>query len=312
MKTTKLSLALAGLMLTSAVIVSSCKKKEAAAQDTDTSGAADAHLSENTSNDIVSIGAQVSDNANASLSTYRLGGNNQILGTGCATTVKDTVAKTITVTFNGTTCADGRTRSGSIVYTYSNSAAGATHYRDPGFEMDVTSSNYVVDGNSVIINSKTVKNITPVGFIAANTNEQWSIVADITINKAAGGSVTWSCNHVKTLLNTGNSYTIGGNTESAAYTNATTPIDWRNAVVGITGSANGSRSTGETFSVNITSQLIRNFGGCDLGGKVPFIEGVFTYSPSGKAERTFNYGNGSCDFNATVTINGVTHNVTIP
>ena len=170
----------------------------------------------------------------------------------------------------------------------------------------------MVDGNSVIINSKTVKNITPVGFIAANTNEQWSIVADITINKAAGGSVTWSCNHVKTLLNTGNSYTIGGNTESAAYTNATTPIDWRNAVVGITGSANGSRSTGETFSVNITSQLIRNFGGCDLGGKVPFIEGVFTYSPSGKAERTFNYGNGSCDFNATVTINGVTHNVTLP
>ena len=299
MKKTKLSLALAGLMIASAAIVSSCKKKEAA--DSDTSGAADAHLSENTSSDIVSMGAQASDNSTASLSTYRNGINNQILGLSCATVVRDTVAKTITVTFSGGTCADGRTRSGSIVYSYANSASGATYYRDPGFELDVTANNYMVDGNTVIIHNKTIKNTTPVGFNPATTNEAWSITANITINKASGGSVSWTCNRVKTLLNT-----------SAVYTNAATPINWRNARIGITGSADGSRSTGETFSVNITNQLVRDFGGCDIGGKVPFIEGTFTFSPSGKAERTFDYGNGSCDLNATVTINGVTHNITLP
>ena len=300
MKKTKMTLALAGIMLASAAIVSSCKKKEST-PDTDTSGAADNHLAENTSNDVVSMGAQASDNTTASFSTYRNGGETQILGLGCATVSKDTTLKTILVSFNGSVCADGRTRSGSLTFSYANSVNGAKFYRDPGFELDVTSNNYVVDGNAVNIQNKTIKNITPVGFNASNTNEQWSISADITITKAAGGTINWTSNRVKTLLNT-----------SVVYTNAATPINWKQARIGITGSANGSRSTGETFTVNITNQLIRDFGGCDLGGKVPFIEGTFIYTPSGKAARTFDYGNGSCDFNATVTINGVTHAITLP
>jgi hypothetical protein len=304
MKKTKLSLALAGLMIASAVMVSSCKKKETTTTDTDTSGAADSHLAENTSSDIVSMGAQASDNSSGNLSTYRNGGNNMILGLSCATVTRDTVNKVITVTFTGTTpCADGRTRSGSIVYTYSNSVNGAKHYRDPGFELDVTADNYVVDGNAVIIHNKTIKNTTPLGFNPASTNEQWSITADITINKAAGGSVSWTCNRVKTLLNTAAVYPTNP---------VTNPIDWKNARVGFTGSASGSRSNGETFTVNITNQLVRDFGACELMGRAPFIEGTFTYSPGGKAERIFDYGTGTCDFNATVTINGVVHNITLP
>lgn len=300
MKITRLSLALAGLMIASTVLVSSCKKKEEA-KDTDTTGAQDAHLAENTSNDIVSMGAQASDNTTASLSTYRNGNNNQILGLGCAVVTRDTVAKTVVVNFgSGTTCADGRTRSGSITYSYANSTNGAKHYRDPGFELDVTSSNYVVDGNAITIENKTIKNITPTSFPTTATNEQWSITASISINKATGGTVSWTCNRVKTLLNT-----------SSVYTNAATPINWKQARVGFTGSANGSRSTGETFSLNIINQLVRDFGGCELSGRAPFIEGTFTYVPNGKKVRTVDYGNGSCDFDATVTIDGVTHTITI-
>ena len=303
MKKTKISLALAGLLIASSVLISSCKKKEATATDTDTSGASDNHLAENTSSDIVAMGAQASDNSSGNLTTFRLENNSQILGLGCATVTRDTTNKIITVTFNGSSCADGRTRSGSIVYTYSNSVAGAKHYRDPGFELDVTADNYMVDGNAVIIHNKTIKNITNVGFNPATTNEQWSITASITINKAAGGSVSWTCNRVKTLLNTSAVYPVNP---------VTNPIDWKLARVGFTGNAQGSRSNGETFSVNITNQLVRDFGGCDLNGKAPFIEGTLTYSPSNKAERTFDYGTGTCDFNATVTINGVVHNIIIP
>ena len=303
MKTTKLTLALAGLMIASAAIVSSCKKSSTTEpnKDSDSSGASDSHLAESTSNDVVSMGSQASDNTTANLSSYRNGEQNQILGLSCATVTRDTILKVITVTFSGGQCLDGRTRSGTIVYTYSNSINGAKHYRDPGFELDVTSSNYVVDGNAVNITSKTIKNTTPVGFNPTNTNETWSISANITINKASGGSVTWSCNHVKTLLNT-----------STAYTNASTPINWPMARIGITGNASGSRSNGETFTSNITSQLVRDFGGCDINGKRPFIQGTFDYSPSGKATRTFDYGNGSCDLNATVTINGVSYPITLP
>lgn len=305
MKTNKLTLALAGLMLAGAAIVSSCSKKDSTTtttKDTDSSGASDNHLAESTSNDIVSMGSQASDNTSATLSSYRTGGGqNQILGLSCANVTRDTALKTITVTFTGGQCLDGRTRSGSIVYSYSNSAVGAKHYRDPGFELDVTSSNYIVDGNAVTINNKTIKNTTPVGFNPATTNETWSISANITVNKASGGSISWTCNHVKTLLNT-----------NTVYTNASTPIDWPNAKIGITGSANGTRSNGETYSVNITSQLIRDFGGCDINGRRPFIQGTFDYSPSGKATRTFDYGNGTCDLNATVTINGVSYPITLP
>ncbi|HTA62734.1 MAG TPA: hypothetical protein VK835_09775 [Bacteroidia bacterium] len=306
MKTNKLTLALAGLMLASAVIVSSCKKKDTTpaptTKDSDASGASDNHLAESTSNDIVSMGSQASDNTSGGLSSYRTGGQNQILGLSCATVTRDTTLKVITVTFNGTSpCLDGRTRSGTIIYTYSNSINGAKHYRDPGFELDVTSSNYVVDGNAVTIGNKTIKNTTPVGFSPATTNETWSISATITVNKASGGSVTWTCNHVKTLLNT-----------STVYTNASTPINWPMARIGITGNANGTRSNGETFTVNITNQLVRDFGGCDINGKRPFIQGTFDYSPSGKATRTFDYGSGTCDLAATVTINGVSYPITLP
>jgi len=303
MKTTKLTLALAGLMIASAAIVSSCKKKDAPAQDTDTSGASDNHLAESTSNDIVSMGSQASDNNTGSLSTYRLGsGQDQILGLSCASIARDTSHMTITVTFSGGQCLDGRTRSGVIVYTYSNSINGAKHYRDPGFELDVTSSNYVVDGNAVTITNKTIKNTTPVGFNPASTNETWSISANITITKASGGSVTWTCSHTKTLLNT-----------STVYTGPNNAIDWPNAKIGITGGANGTRSNGETFSSNITRQLVRDFTCSPNGsGRHPFIQGTFDYSPSGKATRTFDYGNGSCDLNATVTINGVSHSITLP
>gem|GEM_PF-336895 len=306
MKTNKLTLALAGLMIASAVIVSSCKKKDTTeptvTKDSDASGASDNHLAESTSNDIVSMGSQASDNTSGSLSNYRNGSQNQILGLSCATVTRDTLNKIITVTFNSSSpCLDGRTRSGSIVYTYSNSVNGAKHYRDPGFELDVTSSNYVVDGNAVTIGNKIIKNTTPVGFNPASTNETWSISATITINKASGGSVTWTCSHIKTLLNT-----------SSAYTGANTAIDWPNARIGITGSANGSRSNGETFSVNITNQLVRDFGGCNINGRRPFIQGTFDYTPSGKATRTFDYGVGTCDLAATVTINGVSYPITLP
>jgi hypothetical protein len=304
MTTKKLNLALAAIIIAGAMAVTSCKKKDTPAPvpapaDTDQSGATANNTAESTSSDIETMGSQATDlTANGSLGTYRTS-NESVLS--CATVVRDTINKTVTVTFSGNVCLDGKTRTGSITYNYSGSAAGAKHYRDPGFKLSITSNNYAVNGNTVTITNKTIVNTTPAQFTPSLTNETWSISATISVSLAAGGSINWTCNRVKTLLNT-----------AATYSNAATPIAWANAKVGITGTAGGTRDNGETFGVNITSQLIRDFGACNIGGQHPFIQGVVVYTPTGKSSRIIDYGPGTCDLDATVTIDGVSHPFTLP
>src|SRR5258708_1303559 len=139
-------LSIAGLLIASALFIFSCKKNsDSSTSDSDTGGAQDNATAENTSNDVVSIGAEAADNG-GSLSNFRTAPGD-LLFTSCASVVRDTVAKTITVTFGNVMCMDGRTRSGTLVFNFSASTNGATHYRDPGFSMTVTSNNYVVNNN---------------------------------------------------------------------------------------------------------------------------------------------------------------------
>lgn len=288
---------LAALIVTSSILMFSCKKEKA---DSDTTGAADNNLAENAASDIISIGSQASDNSSGGLVSFRTGSDDQVLSS-CATVTRDTVARTITVVFSGSTCLDGRTRSGSLVFNFSGSTNGARYFRDPGFNCSITATNYIVDGNHITINNKSITNTTPVGFNPTSTNETWHILADISILKANGETVGWVCDRTTTLLNT-----------STTYTNASTPINWLAARIGIMGSANGTRANGETFSIVVISQLVRDFGACNVNGRHPFIQGSLDYAPSGKPVRHVDFGNGSCDLNATVMINNVTYNVVLP
>ncbi len=282
--------------------MTSCKKKEAAAAaDSDTTGATDNTLAENTSNDVVNIGAQAADQG--SLSSFREANDENVLSS-CATVMRDTVNKFIIVSFNGGTCLDGRTRSGTITFDYHLSPAGAIHYRDPGFTFTVTSNNYVVEGNHVNIINKTVTNITPVGFNPLTTKEKWTIAANISVVKANGNTITWICNRTKTLVNT-----------DSTYTDAATPIKWYKAVIQIDGTASGTRvdasNNAESFSATATA-MVRDFG-CSAGGRHPWISGTLDYQPpSPKYLRHIDFGPGTCDLNATVLINGHTYDIVLP
>ena len=287
------------------ITMTGCKKKDTIAADSDTSGANDVSVAENTSNDVVNIGAQASEKG--STLSYREANDQGLFS--CASVVIDSVVnRTITVTFNGSTCLDGRTRSGSLVFNYSASPASAKHYRDPGFTFTVTSQNYIVDGNQVNIINKTVTNTTPAGFNPSTTNETWSISANISIIRASNaGTVTWTCNRTITLLNTASVYpmtdTIPGHNYSA--------IDWPMAKTQLDGTASGTRANGETYTATATA-MVRDFGGCNIAGRHPFISGELDYSPSGKATRYINFGNGTCDLLATVTIYNVSYTITLP
>ncbi len=292
---------LALLLVATTLFTQSCRKKESL--DSDTSGASDNALAEGTANDITNIGSQAADNTTgttSSLDSYRTANPNDILSTCAANITWSPSNKIVTVEFNGSTCLDGRTRTGTLTFNYSASAATATHFRDPGFSCSVTSTNYVVDGNQVNIISKTITNTTPVGFDPATTNEKWTVASNIEIIKAGGaGTITWTCNRTTTLLNT-----------STVYTGAANPINWPMAKISVSGSASGTRANGESFTCT-ASDLVRDFGGCNIFNRHPFISGTLDYTPSGKSTRHIDFGAGACDATATVTIDGAVYTITL-
>ena len=281
------SLALA--TLSAGLIFSSCKKKEVI--DSDTEAAADHTQLETHSNDVVNIGEQASL---GSTSTYKLTGQQENIYSTCATITHANLNSadndTLTVNF-GTGCAglDGRTRSGILQYIYT----GGMNYRDSGNVITVSSSNYVVDGNSITINSKTIKNL---GHIT-NGDLTWNIVANMSVTKANGKTIQWTTNKTKVLLS--------GESPNNQ------PIDWAHAQIAIYGSASGTSANGESFTANVaqSSWLIRNFN-CTSYRKC-FVAGELDFTPGTKPTRYINFGTGACDNIAEVTISGHVYTITL-
>ncbi len=327
MKTTKISLSLAVIMFAGALAFTSCKKKDkTAAQEPDSeqSSASDNALAENSSNDIVSMGSQVSENS-GTLTTFRSNdatANNELMLAGSCATIAagltGTVVTSYTVDFGTVaTCTgqDGRIRTGKLIYDFTGSPANA-RYRTPGFKMAVSSVNYVVDGNAISV-TKTVTNTSPLS-IATQTayaigyNLTWNISASLSIVKANnGGTITWACNRTKELLNSN---------DPNCYKGQFIAIDWKKAIIKLNGSASGTNNKGESYTA-VATNLVRDFN-CvpDLTRphKHPFTSGTIDYTPGARALRHIDYGSGTvypnaaCDFNATVTINGQTYAITLP
>lgn len=309
-------MALASLTLASAVLFSSCKKdKKKEDIDSDTSAASDHATAENTSSDLLNIGSQSMENG--SLTTYKMmpGGDDNLLTpmSGTVTITPNLTAKTITVTFASYVGTDGHLRNGTILYDYSQSVNNAIHYRDSGLYVSVTTPNndYYVDNNQVKVISKTIQNKGRI----TNGNMTWAVNAHLNIVKANnGGTIDWNCSRNQVLLNT-TAMTYNGSALPAAYNGSSTPISWTTALIGLSGSANGTTAGGDNFSASVTSQLIRNFN-CSPDAnhphRHPFVQGAIDFTPGTKATRHIDFGNGNCDLNASVTINGNTYNITLP
>lgn len=287
-KTTITSLALAVLSI--GLIFSSCKKKEK--DDSDTSGAEDHTIVETNSNDILNIGEQASY---GSMSTYKMGqSQEENIYSSCATitsnALNSTDNDTLIVNFGtGCTGGDGRLRSGILQYIYT----AGFHYRDSGNVISVSSNNYVVDGNNIIINTKTIKNM---GHLTGG-KLTWTVDANITINKANGKTIQCTSSKTKVLL-------AGEQPNNA-------PIDWAHAQLAIYGTASGTTANGESYTASVAQAtwLVRNFN-CTSYRKC-FVSGELDFTPGSKATRYINFGTGACDNLATVTINGNIYHITL-
>ena len=284
MKTKQLTLGLALVAIVSTSILSSCKKKSKDEEkDTDTGAASDQSLASSSANDMTSIADEAGRNYN--VSSFRTASPDGLLSTSCASVTVDTLAaaKTITVNFGTTncTCNDGRNRRGILILSFTGK------YRDSLTVITVTPQNYFVNDNQVT-GSKTITNK---GHNAAN-HLVYEINANIQIIKASGaGTISWQSVRQREWI-----------------TGESTP-SWNDDMYSITGNASGTTANGNTFTSVITSPLIRNMS---FGCRRHFTQGTLEHTPSGKATRYIDYGNGACDDQATVTINGNTYNITLP
>lgn len=284
----------------------SCRKKEEKIEeepeDTEQTMANDNNFAENSVADIENMGSQVSeDNEQAK------GGAGIILQMCPGATV--TVAnKIITVDFGtGIVCLDGRTRSGKLIYNFSASASGALFYRNPGFSMNVTSQNYVVEGYTVNILNKTITNTTPATIPSGTnpgTNLTWAITANVSIIRPNGGTISWSCSRTKELINT---------SDTLCYRGQNQHIVWSLAKVKLNGNTSGTNANQEQFSA-VATNLVRDFSCSPFTARPmrhPFISGTIVYTPGSRPVRTIDFGTGTCDGTATLTIKNHTFSITL-
>lgn len=311
----RLSPGLIILFISTSLLFGSCRKKEKEEvkdeEDTEQSTSNDNNVAESLVADIESMGSQVADNGG--LSTYRMSGTTGLDALEASACAVITVSgQTITVDFgtSGCTGRDGRTRTGKLIYDFSASAPSATHYRNPGFVMNVSSQNYVVDTYTVNIGSKSVSNITPNTLppgVNPGTNLKWSVNANVSILKPNnGGTITWTCSRTKELVNTN---------DTTCYRGQARPIEWSKAIVKLNGNAGGVNARGENYTASATD-LVRDFNCAPdpvlRPHRHPFISGTIVYTPGNRPARTIDFGNGACDMMATVTINGHVYTVTLP
>ena len=304
MKKKNIHLKMFALMVLGMLLTVSCRKNDPEPEpepepDTEQTTAMDNNISELIAGDIESMGSQASENGG--LSTYKTTGSAALSMAPCATVSLNN--KIVTVDFGaGCLGLDGRIRTGKLFFDYSASSPNtAVYYRNPGFAASVTSQNYSVDGYQVNILNKSIRNTSQ-----ANANLTWSITANIQITKPGNaGTITWSCNRTKELVNT---------SDTSCYKGQSVAINWQRAIVKLNGSSSGTNAKNESFTAT-ASNLVRDFNCAPDQAKPkrhPFISGTLNYTPGQRPARLINYGSGTCDQNATITVNGVTYNITLP
>ncbi|MFN8166659.1 MAG: hypothetical protein U0X76_10980 [Bacteroidia bacterium] len=264
-------------LITSVATLSSCKKDKVTDDDFETT-AADIGQAESISTDADNMTAQVArtgtfSHQNSSNSQY-----DQFHFGSCATVTNDSINHILTFDFgSGCVGADGKTRAGRVIVNYTGAG-----YFDPGAEWTMNFDSFYVNSRHVEGTRHVVNN----GF-NANNNLTWTITAtNMKVTRTDGSWRTWNSTRTREM--------------TAGYGDST----WVNDIYVINGTANGSNSNGETVDCILTN--IQREMSCHW-----ITSGTLTITPSSKPARTIDFGNGSCDDQATVTKNGITRTITL-
>jgi hypothetical protein len=175
-------------------------------------------------------------------------------------------------------CDDQHYRHGKIIVQFNG------NYWAANTVITYTFENYFIDNNEI----QGTKTVTNKGRNTSN-NLWWETVVSGTVIKANnGGTFTWN------------------STRQHEWTSGeTTPFVWWDDVYMITGTANGTGTDGKTYSINITSPLMKKLN-CEW-----LESGILNIQIQGLPAITLDYGNGTCDNLATATVNGQTYIITL-
>jgi len=192
----------------------------------------------------------------------------------CASVNHTVLTKTITIDFGtaGCTGLDGRTRKGSITIVYDGI------FRNPGSTFVVTASNYEVDG--IVINGT----ITVGPYTTNGTNLDFGIAV-------SNGSIVYADGSQATTTFT-NTYSYHTDT-SEFY---------------VTGSSSTTFADGSSLSSTITSDLIWKTSCTAAGNPFPST-GVQAIVKSGSPTMVLDWGTGTCDYKASLTVGRVTREI---
>jgi hypothetical protein len=196
----------------------------------------------------------------------------------------------ITIDFGTAGCLgkDGHTRYGKIITVYTGSL------REPGKSATTTFEGFRI--NDISVEGKHVITNTT-GSTPGSNQKQFTVdVTDAKLSKPNGNYSQWNSQRVTTQ--------IEGNGTILPYDD----------IFRITGGARGKVKRGNTIYAwvsEITEPLIKKFT-CRWISKGIIRVRRETLSNTSVWVSSLNYGNGDCDFKATLTINGVVHNIELP
>jgi len=270
-RTTFLPKLMIGLAILSFSLLDGCKKDHTstptASNEETTIEARDMAQSEDVNNDIDNSVAEAMVNP-GSLAERIDPANSEL---SCASVVRDTVAQTVTITYNHCEGPHGHVRDGQIIIQYHNGG-----YWDVGANWDVSFNNFYIDDMQVT-GTRHVANAGP-----ASNGMTWNITASLVFTNTNDGSTrTWTSTRTRTI------------TQGYGDTICSHHIYVINGTATRANSANG-------HSVDITITNLTRDLSCQY-----ITAGTLNCHPNdGRPDKLIDFGNGTCDDLATVTVNG--------
>lgn len=196
----------------------------------------------------------------------------------CATVTLDTTVfpRTLTIDFGTENCLchDNKYRRGKIIISFTG------RYHETGTIITHTFENYFVNDNSV----EGTKVVTNMGE-NENGNLYFTIEVEGVVQKEDGSTFSWNSSRVREWIE-------GSDTHNR----------WDDIYL-ITGTASGIRPNGLTWEREIMTALRVELA-CRF-----IVSGTIELRPEDRPVRLLDYGNGDCDNEATVTVNGEVYTI---
>lgn len=258
------------------LFATSCNKTDNALEES-TFSAQDDALAEQIYDNVSDIADEAYDLKTTGLKSTD-GGERLFLGD-CATVTLDTTVnpRELTIDFGEENCLcnDGRYRRGKIIITFTG------RYRMPGTVITHGFDNFYVNDNKI----EGTKVVTNMGQNDSG-HTYFSIEVVGVIYKANdGGTISWNSSREREWVE-------GEDTKLR-----------RDDVYLITGTADGIRANGETWTKVIVNALRVELD-CRF-----IVSGTMEIQPENRPLRILDYGDGECDNIATVLINGITYTI---